>query len=296
MNMKKRQNVMEIVKKGQTRLKKSKINTARLEAEMLASHVLKCKRHHLYLNKDLAMDEEMLMTYNRFIEDRCSGKPIQYIIGYREFMGLKFHVDENVLIPRNDTEVLVEETIRLLPKDREILICDMGTGSGAIGISIVHYMKEARAVLVDRVKKTLDVAQINAIAHGVEDRVKLMESNLFSGLGKDHYGIFNAIVSNPPYIPTGEIDGLSIDVRNFEPRVALDGGLDGLNFYRKLSSIAHKFLRPDGFISLEVGYDQAQDVIDILKKEGKYSRLYSKHDLSGIERVVIAYLSKDERK
>lgn len=281
---------MEAVNIAQLKFKNSGIKMARLEAEMLAAHVLKCERHHLYLNRELMMDSEQINIYYKMAEERSLGKPIQYIIGYREFMGLNFKVDKNVLIPRCDTEILVESALGRLPSDREVLVADVGTGSGAIGVSIAHYMPKAKVFATDRDEGALGVARTNAKIHGVEDRVQFLKGDMFSAFGDQFIGMFDAVISNPPYIPTGEIDILSTDVSKYEPRAALDGGEDGLDFYKEISSKGHLFLKDDGFIALEVGYGQALPVSKILQNRGGYADICSIEDLSGIERVVIAYI------
>lgn len=290
-----KQKVMKAVNTAQLKFENSGIQMARLEAEMLAAHVLRCERHHLYLNRELSMGSEQLNTYYKMVEERCLGKPIQYIIGYREFMGLSFKVDKNVLVPRCDTEVLVESALERLPSDREILVADMGTGSGAIGVSIAHYMPNAKVLATDLDEGALGVASANAKMHGVEDRVEFLKGDMFYAFGAESLGMFDAIISNPPYIPTGEIATLSRDVSKYEPRGALDGGEDGLDFYRQISSKGHLFLKEGGFIALEVGYGQAAPVSKILQNRGSYTDVCSIEDLSGIERVVIAYISKGKK-
>lgn len=280
---------MKAVNTARQRFEDSGIQMARLEAEMLAAHILGCERHHIYLKRDLSMDSEQIRTFFEMVEERCQGKPIQYIIGYREFMGLNFKVDENVLIPRCDTEILVESALEKIPSDREILIADMGTGSGAIAVSLAYYTKNARILAIDKDDRALHVARRNAKSNGVEDRIDFLRGDMFNILRDKFEGALNAIISNPPYIPSKEIDKLAVQVREYEPRGALDGGEDGLDFYRQIANEGHLFLKSGGFIALEVGYNQAPLVSRILQDVGCYGHIYYVEDLSGIERVVVAH-------
>lgn len=286
---------MKAIDIAKVRLDKNGIQMPRLEAEMLAAHVLGCERHHLYIDRELSMNAEQVEVFGQMVEDRCLGRPIQYIIGYREFMGLEFRVDENVLIPRPDTEVLVESALERLPVDRHIRVLDIGTGSGAIGISIAHYRANSTVLATDISEGALSIARQNAKTHGVEDRIEFLKGDMFSTLGDQLKGRFDTIVSNPPYIPTDDIDRLSVDVSRYEPRSALDGGGDGLHFYRQIAHRGHLYLHGGGFIGLEVGHDQAPGVTEILQDSGCYSHICSIEDLSGIKRVVIAYKSKGKK-
>lgn len=281
---------MRAVNAAQLKLEESGIQMARLEAEMLAAHVLQCERHHIYLNRDLLMSREQIRTYFKMVEERRLGKPIQYIIGSREFMGLDFKVDKNVLIPRCDTETLVESALEKFSPDKEVLIADIGTGSGAIAVSLAYYVKNARILGIDSNEEALRIAEQNAKMHGVEDRIEFLRSDMFAELRDKYEGTLDAIISNPPYIPTKEIDKLAVQVREYEPRSALDGGEDGLDFYRQIASEGYLYLKEEGFMALEVGYNQAPLVCNILQEVGPYVAISCVKDLSGIERVVIAHI------
>ncbi len=282
--------LMDILYTAQQRLKSAGVDEPRLEAEMLAAYVLQCARYDLYLKRDLTMGRHEEAEFYNMVKRRCKGEPIQYIIGSREFMGLPFKVDDRVLIPRCDTEILVETALEILPPDREIFVADIGTGSGAIAVSIAYYMPNACVFAVDIDEGALCVARENAKIHCVEDRIEFLKGDMLTSFGIDFMSKFDAILSNPPYIPTDDIDILSIQIKEHEPKTALDGGKDGLFFYRKLANEAHTFIREKGFVGFEVGYNQASLVCDILQNVGVYTHIKCVQDLSGINRVVVAHV------
>lgn len=225
------------------------------------------------------VDEKSVKRFKNNIQNFFEGMPIQYINNKAYFMGLEIYVDENVLIPRCDTEILVEEIIKIVKKDSLIKILDLCTGSGAIAISLKKYLNNIEIIASDISDKALMVAKKNASKIGVD--VKFIESDLFNNIN----GKFDLIVSNPPYIKKSVIPSLDKQVRN-EPILALDGGKDGLNFYRKISYDAKKFLNNNGYLCFEIGYDQRKDVEDILLQNG-YINIYSKKDYGGNDRIII---------
>ena len=200
-------------------------------------------------------------------------------------MKLDFYVDENVLIPRADTEILVEEVINQCSKKqgREYKILDLCTGSGAIGISLAKYIENVEVICVDVSKKALEIAEKNAKNNNV-DNIKFIYSNMFSNI-KDKFDI---IVSNPPYIKRKVIEELEKEVQN-EPHIALDGGIDGLDFYKIIVNHVYDYLNDEGEVFLEIGYDQKDEVIDLLKHCEKFDKIYSKKDLYGNDRIVVAH-------
>ena len=202
-------------------------------------------------------------------------------------MKLNFYVDKNVLIPRADTEILVEEVISIAKKINAKKFLDLCTGSGAIAVSLAKYIAKSQVTAVDISEKALNVAEKNAISNNVESQITFVKSDLFENLPKDKYDI---IVSNPPYIKKSVISTLSKEVRN-EPTIALDGGKDGLNFYRKILKEGYEYLKYRGYICLEIGYDQKYDVIELIENEGKYTNTYSKKDLFDNDRIIITRLS-----
>lgn len=260
------------------------IDTPRLDAEVLLSHVLGEKRIYLYVNFDKPLQKEELAAYREMVKRRAAREPVAYIIGERDFMGLTFAVSPAVLVPQPDTETLVGAAMdRLKGKDGE-RIADIGTGSGAVALSLLHYMPSITAAAVDISKDALLVAKANATELGVEARVTFHEGDLLAPLAGEK---FTAIVSNPPYIPHADIEGLEPEVKA-EPHAALDGGEDGLDFYRRLIDGAGEFLEDNGFLAVEVGIDEAAEVVK-LAEAGGWGRTETIADLSGIDRVVVLW-------
>lgn len=264
------------------------IKEARLEAELLLSFALGVDREYILINRDKELSSDVVKRYIDILEMRKNGMPYQYIVGKKHFMGLMFNVSPSVLIPRNDTEVLVEEALKRLKNGDTVL--DIGTGSGAIAVSIAKY-KDVKVYAVDISNEALEIAQKNAAINDVSDKVIFMKSDLFSSLPRDVK--FDLIVSNPPYIRSCDINGLQEEVKK-EPLIALDGGEDGLMFYRRIVKDSVNYIKYCGFMVFEVGYDQANDVKSLLLNGG-YSDIEVVKDLQGIERVVIGKrLSKEE--
>jgi len=248
------------------------------------------------LDRDFEISNENVEKYIALVNERCKGAPIQYIIKQKEFMGLDFYVDSRVLIPRADTECIVEHVIEYANKlnSSVVKILDIGTGSGAIAVSLAHYLSKAPMALVTAIdidSGALEVARMNTAFHGLESRVRLLEGDLFSPLDENNeHEKFDIMVSNPPYIKTTDINRLERQVRDFEPRRALDGGEDGLHFYRRLAREALPFLRDRALWVVEVGYDQADKVAEILKNMNCYRDIYFIKDLQGYNRGVAAIL------
>ena len=220
------------------------------------------------------------------IKERLNERPIAYIIGNREFMGLDFFVKEGVLIPRPDTETLVEEIINICNNKSELNILDIGTGSGAITISLAKYLNDAHVTSADISDIALEIASKNAVSNDVNKKIDFIKSDIFSNISREEK--FDIIVSNPPYIKKEDIPGLDRQVKDFEPYNALEGGEDGLDFYRKITEESKYFLKNKGILAYEVGHDQASDVIQIMKENG-FESIYTKCDLQGFERVVIGF-------
>ena len=208
--------------------------------------------------------------------------PLQHITHTQEFMKMDFFVNENVLIPRPDTEILVEEVIKIAKTIDNPQILDLCTGSGAIGISIAKNIQSAEVSAIDISEKALEVAKKNA--NNLQAKVKFKKSNLFNNIGKTKFDI---IVSNPPYIKKEDIKLLSNDVQK-EPQIALDGGYDGLDFYRKIANKAIDYMKFESYLCLEIGFDQKEEVIEILKNTQYYTDIYCKKDLCGNDRIIIA--------
>ena len=273
--------VNNILKSAATRLEAAGIENPRLDAEILLAHVIKWRRLNLYIEAEKILPLESALRFNELINRRLEGIPVAYLTGAKEFMGLAFAVTENVLIPRPETEILTElvgEYLRGL--GREVIFADLGAGSGAICISILKFVKSARAIAVDISEEALEVAKFNAIKFHVEDRLEFFCGDLFAPLT----GKFDAIVSNPPYIPTRDLKTLQAEVQR-EPTIALDGGEDGLNFYRRIISDAPKFLVDGGVLAVEIGINQAVAVRNLFER-AKFVDVTIFKDLAGIERVI----------
>jgi len=238
---------------------------------------------HLNLEKELTLEEKNNLI--NMIDERKKGRPIAYILGSREFMGLDFYVKEGVLIPRPDTEILVEEVINLCSNVKNPTILDIGTGSGAISVSLAKYISNSKIYSLDISETALEVGKINAINNNVENQISFIKSNLFDSIN-DKSIVFDIIVSNPPYIRKKDIPTLHTQVKDYEPYIALEGGEDGLDFYRKITEESVKYLKENGILAYEVGHDQALDVKDIMIKNG-YQNITIMKDLSNIDRVVI---------
>ena len=263
-------------------------DTPRLDVEILLEKALggvDSLYIRLNLGKELTKEQEDL--FNLFIQDRLKGRPVAYIVGNREFMGLDFYVQEGVLIPRPDTEILVEELIEICKDKENLNILDIGTGSGAITISLAKYLNTSNVKSFDISDIALEVGKKNAISNEVDNRVEFIKSDLFSAI-KDNDIKFDVIVSNPPYIPKKDIKTLHTQVKDYEPYIALEGGDDGLDFYRSITEQSKLYLKENGILAYEVGHDQAQDVAKIMETNG-YTKIYTKKDLQGIDRVVIGY-------
>lgn len=272
--------------KGVTVLKLEKISTPKLKARLLLQYVLKKPRQYLIVYDNQKLTDKEEQEYLKYIELLTQGEPIEHITHQKEFMKLNFYVDENVLIPRQDTEVLVEEVMKIAKKIRARKILDLCTGSGAIAISLAKYLENIQLTALDISGKALDIAIANAKNNHVQDKITFVESNLFQDLGQEKYDI---IVSNPPYIRRKEIETLDKEVRR-EPRLALDGGEDGLDFYRNIIDKGYEYLKYGGYICLEIGYDQKEEVMKIIKDKKQYIETYCKKDLYDNDRVVVTRL------
>lgn len=259
------------------------LDSPRLDAELLLAHVLHKQRIYLYTDFDLIVEPSELSLYREYIKKRVSGVSTAAIIGEKEFMGLTFKVNEDVLIPRPDTETWLEKVIQYHRNEQGLTVADLGTGSGAILLSFLYYCKEDTGVGVDISEKALAVAEENGKNLKMDDRVTWRRGDYLSALEEGE--LFDGILTNPPYIPTGDIRGLAEEVRH-EPMNALDGGADGLTFYRKLAEGAAEHLKDGGFLAAEFGIHQAADVVNLLKETGKFDSFEVITDYGGIERAV----------
>ncbi len=262
-------------------------DTAALDTELLVCHVLGITKLDILMEPRREVESEKAEALRMLFERRVQGFPVQYLIGTEGFMGLEFNVTPNVLIPRPDTELLVEKIIELADNRKGVRILDIGTGSGAITISLAYYLKTAKVESVDISAEATKVAIGNAEKNGVSDRVSFLSGDVFEPVAVGT--LYDVIVSNPPYIPSDDIDDLQIEVAVHEPRLALDGGLDGYDFYRRIINEAPAYLNEKGILAFETGHDQARTISTLMEQSGSYEKLAIYKDLNGIERVVIGF-------
>lgn len=279
--------IKETLRKGIIELKINNIQEPSLKARLLLQYILNKPRQYLiiYDNKQLTLRQEV--NFFKGIKKLVKGIPLQHITHSQEFMKMTFYVNEDVLIPRPDTEILVEEVIKIAKRINAKKILDLCTGSGAIAVSLAKYIENSQITAVDISTKAISVAKLNAKNNNVENQITFVESDLFKQLPKEKYDI---IVSNPPYIKKEIIKSLDKEVQN-EPKIALDGGYDGLDFYKKIINNADEFLKFTGYVCLEIGYDQKDDVLELFESKGKYVDATCKKDLFDNDRVVIARLN-----
>jgi len=282
--------IKEVLEKGILMLKKAHNEAPVIDAGALLCDILKKDKAYIYAFGEQEISKEQSEVFIQNIKKRISGTPLQYLTGHQEFMSLDFLVSEDVLIPRQDTEILVEKAIESanMIGNNHIRILDIGTGSGCIAISLAYYISNCQVYALDVSSKALMIAKNNAQKNGVSSKIKFFEDNIYSmDLKNCYFGEgFDIVVSNPPYIPTEEIKNLQVEVRGYEPMSALDGGVDGLDFYKFIVNIGKEILKSNGMLMFEVGYNQAQDVARLMKE--KYSEIQIVKDLSGIDRVVTA--------
>ena len=274
--------IEELLREGKKVLEKNNIEEASIISRSLLQYVLKIDRNKLVINKDEEVENNKENEYIGYIKEVAAGKPVQYITNKQEFMGLSFFVDENVLIPQPDTEILVEEAIKYANQIKEnVEILDMCTGSGCIGVALAKHVKNAEVTLVDISTKALEVAKKNAKENEDKEKVNFIQSDMFENIKSK----FDVIVSNPPYIKTKVINELDLQVQN-EPHLALDGGENGLKFYEILINEAPKYLKENGKIFLEIGYDQKKEVEELARNSKLYKEIETVKDLANNDRVI----------
>lgn len=279
--------IMDAIKKGMIELKNSNIESPKLKSRLLMQYVLNQTRQYIIVNDLNQISKEDEERYFVGISKLRAGVPLEHITHQREFMKLNFYINENVLIPRQDTEILVEEVINIAKRIKNPKILDLCTGSGAIAVSLAKYLTESEITATDISNKALEIAKKNAKINEVENRITFISSDLFTNISEEKYDI---IVSNPPYIKRNVIETLDEQVRK-EPYMALDGGLDGLDFYRKIIKNSYEYLKYHGFLCLEIGFDQKIDVIELIENEEKFENTYSKKDLFDNDRIIITQLN-----
>lgn len=285
-------NIRKAIKTGMNMIKEKNIEDATLKSKMIMENVLGQNRQYIIVNDLKQLDCKQEKEYFLKIKKILENNPIEYITNKKEFMNLELYVNQDVLIPRQDTEILVEEVINILQniKAENIQILDMCTGSGAIAIALAKNVEKCIVDAADISSGALEVVRKNVVKNQVEDKINIINSDLFSKVPNKKY---NLIVSNPPYIERNVIENLDKQVQK-EPIIALDGGEDGLDFYKKIINEASSYLESNGYLCFEIGYNQKNEVQNLLSSSGKYQNIYCKKDLCGNDRVVIA--KKSERK
>lgn len=276
--------IAEAILEGAHMLRKAGVPEARREAGSLLAFILEKDRSFIITHATDSIEDDQLLRYKEGLSSRAQGMPLQYITESQEFFGLEFEVNQNVLIPRPETELLIEEALKLIERDNAAAICDVGTGSGCIGITLLHERPMARAMALDVSPEALAVAQRNASRHQVGDRIEFVLSDCFAAI-EERKPTFDLIVSNPPYVADSALEGLQREVRDFEPRVALAAGDDGLDVIRRLLNGSQAFLRPGGHLLFEMGFDQ-QAAVEKLIDASVWQRLNIYQDLQGIPRTV----------
>ena len=266
-----------------TALAGSSLEEARLEAGSLLSHVMHRDRTFILAHPEHVLDPESLAMYQSLVVRRAAGEPLQYITGHQEFYKLDFEVTPDVLIPRPESEAIVEVALELLPKDRASRLADVGAGSGCLAISILHELPKTSGIAIDVSPAALKIARSNARRHGVIDRLRLIESDLFAAIAAEEQ--FDLIVSNPPYVPDGDLDSLQREV-GYEPRSALAGGADGLSIIRRLLHDAPQHLRSAGHLVFEFGFGQHELLLTLIDHH-VWDRIETRNDLQGIPRTMV---------
>jgi release factor glutamine methyltransferase len=281
--------ILEILGTTVDYLKKKGIDDARLNAELLHAHVHNCRRIDLYANFDKPIRESEREQYKSLLKRRVAREPLQYILGETEFMGLRFVVDRRVLIPRPDTETLVEKTIdvcRQFPGGTEsISILDIGTGCGNIAVSLGKFVGNAYVTAIDVSADALEVARKNGEMHNVSTRIEWRVVDVLSDAVFEIGDTFDMVVSNPPYGSEEDLKGLQPEILKYEPKIAIFDGGDGLKFLRRISEVGNRLLRKGGYLLFEVGFDQSLKIKEIMEAFG-YEAIEVFKDLAGIHRVI----------
>ncbi len=282
--------IIDIINWGGQYLKSKGIDEARLTIELMLCHILKCRRIDLYIDFERPLTKAELEELRNIIKRRLKKEPLQYIIGKTEFMGFEFKINPDVLIPRPETEILVEKTIETIkkefPDETTVKVLDIGTGSGNIAISIAKFLGGKVEVLgIDLSDKAIQIAEENAKLNNVEN-IEFIRFDFFDADFENKFkNQFDIIVSNPPYISTEEFETLQDEIKIYEPRIALTDGADGLSFYRRLADLGGEIISNRGFILAEMAYNQAEKVKEIFKSAG-YEEIKTFKDYLGFERVI----------
>ena len=276
--------IAEILKEAASELDNAGVPEARREAGSLLSFILGKDRTFLISHAEDETDENSFVRLREFVERRAAGEPLQYITGVQDFYGREFRVTPDVLIPRPETELLVEAALQIVGQTAPF-ICDVGTGSGCIAVTLLCELVNARAVAIDKSPTALEIAKLNAQNHSVVDRTLFVVSDCFNSLDSRDYE-FDLIVSNPPYVAESALEGLQREVRDYEPLIALSPGGDGLSVIRRLIDEGPAFIKPNGHLLMEIGFDQGEEVESLIRKSA-WSLREIRPDLQGIPRIVV---------
>ena len=278
--------IMEAIKRGMIELKNENIESPKMQSRLLMQFILNKPRQYIIVNDMEELNKADEEKYFNAIKKLRKGIPLEHITHQKEFMKLNFFINENLLITRQDTEILVEEVIKIAKQTNAKKILDLCTGSGAIAVSVAKYLPNCEVTAVDISNDALKVAKRNAINNQVENQITFVSSDMFTNLNEEKFDI---IVSNPPYIRTKVIETLETKVQN-EPYIALDGGEDGLYFYREIVKNSYQYLKFKGYLCMEIGFDQKIDVIELIENEDKFENTYSKKDLYDNDRIIVTRL------
>lgn len=282
--------VKDIISRGMELINKKEYSNPYLETILVLSKLLDVDKNYIYVHGDKEIEESIITEFFDIMKKRVKGYPLQYLLNEVDFMGLTFYLEEGVLIPRPDTEIMVEFIIDNIDEDEDINILDIGVGCGAIGLSIAKYCPNVKIFGIDIDDTPIRLSNKNKDLLKVEN-ASFYQGDLFEALEKNNIGErFQLIVSNPPYIKTSDIEDLQIEVKDHEPLIALDGGVDGLDFYRKISKRAPYYLLPKGILIYEIGYNQGTQVRDILNNEG-FKNISILKDYQGYDRIVYGIIA-----
>ena len=276
--------VIDLINTASEHLKQHGFENHRLEVERMLGSVLGLSRIELYVAFDRLVTDMERDTFRSLYRRRLTHEPLQHIIGVTDFKEITVKTDKRALIPRPETEYLVEIAVEFLKKYDTPSVADIGTGSGVIALSIAHEIPESRIIAVDISPETLRLAEENARILGLSNQIRFINGNMLDCCAE--YELFDAIVSNPPYVETGSLPKLQQEIRGFDPVIALDGGADGLRYLSVIAEDAYRFIKPGGLLLLECGSGQGRKVKEILDKTGKYSEVTLVKDLAGYERIV----------
>ena len=276
-------NIQTLLNEASYLLKKKNIISANLDSEILLSHIIKKDRKYIFLNLKEELDDKRIDQFKTLINERSLRKPLSYLVGKKNFWKYEFNISKDVLIPRPDTELIVDQVLKLTKFKSKQKILDIGVGSGCILLSILCENLNFRGIGIDISKKSIDLCKTNVIKFGLENRVKLFKSNI----DNFEYGKYDLIISNPPYIKNSDLKYLEKDVIGFEPKLALNGGFDGVSVIKKVISKSSKLIKKNGKLFLEIAFDQRKVVEKILKKNGFYINRVLR-DFAKNERCIIS--------